>query len=388
MKPMEENQRFRQTLDDLLIGYLIGNSTEKEKQDIEKWLSENNDNRHYLDQIRDIYYLGKTTKDPSGFDKEKSLAKIKADYYKLKYLESRADKERKRPSQIRFMKAMSFAASVLLIVSLGFNLQHILQPAGNRMSMGETAFNEISAPKGSRTIITLPDGTLVWLNAGSKIRFPMDFLNGDRKVSLVGEGYFEVVKYPEKRFIVHTSDLAIKVWGTKFNVKAYPEERIIQTTLVEGSISIKKLKGGPFEKETYLMPNQTAVYYKSVDGASTNKLAVHPPLGKVKPRSILVRNQINTVLFTSWKDKKWIIDGQPLGDLAHELERRFNVEIRFENESIKQYRFTGILSDETFEQVLEVIKFSAPIEYSVANNLVVLRENVDSKSNYDKFLKR
>jgi transmembrane sensor len=379
-------ESYNSELDDLLIRHLIGSGTEEENKTISDWLLESKENRHYFDRIRDVYFLGKTLRSPSGFSPETSLNRIKYKYYKARFADYNQAAENDRTRKLRLRTWIAVAASVLLLVSLGLNFRQVFRGGERATASIPVVYNEINTPKGSRTQVLLPDGTKVWLNAGSNIKYAMDFLKGDRKVLLTGEAFFEVKKYPKKRFIVNTSDLAIKVWGTKFNVKAYPEDPMIQTTLVEGSISIQNLKGK--EKETYLSPNQTATYFKTTGPKADITRAEPAPLKKAVPQDVHIENQIKTILYTSWKDKKWVIEGQRLGDLARELERRFNVEIKFDNESIKHYKFTGILSDETFEQVLEVIKFTAPIEYSITNNQVVLKENTDAKSGYDKFLNR
>jgi ferric-dicitrate binding protein FerR (iron transport regulator) len=385
---MELMESYNSELDDLLIRHLIGSGTEEENTTILNWLSESKENRLYFDRIKDVYFLGKTLRSPSGFSPEKSLNRIKYRYFKLMLSAETTDFEKKRTRQLRFRAILAVAASVMLLLSLGFNFRSAFRNDDRVASNTSVVYNEINTPKGSRTQVTLPDGTKVWLNADSKIRYPMDFFKGDRKVILTGEAFFDVKKYPHKRFIVNTSDIAIQVWGTKFNVKAYPDDEMIRTTLVEGSISIRNLKGNFKEKETYLTPNQTAVYYKDKENTEQITNSVDVPALKPAPREVKIENKINTILYTSWKDPKWIIEGQSLGDLARELERRYNVNIRFDNESIKKYRFNGILTDETFEQVLEIIKVSAPINYKIKSNQVLLEENLNSKTKYDQFLNR
>lgn len=381
-------ESYNSELDDLLIRYLIGSSTEEENRTITAWLSENKENRLYFDQIKDIYFLGKTLRSPSGFSPAESLNRIKYKYYKSRLTDRDSAFENSKDRRLNFRTIIAVAATVLLLVSLGFNFRKVFR-SPDRVTLNKPViYNEISTPKGSRTQITLPDGTKVWLNAGSIIKYPMDFFKGDRKVILTGEAFFDVRKYPKKKFIVNTSDIAIHVWGTKFNVKAYPEDDIIRTTLVEGSISIRNLNGNLREKETYLSPNQTAVYYKDKESTEYTAKTTDVPAAKPAPRTVQIENKVKTVLYTSWKDPKWIIEGQSLGDLASELERRYNVTIRFDNESIKKYRFNGILADETFEQVLEIIKVSAPINYKIKSNQVILEDNLDSKKNYDRFLNR
>jgi ferric-dicitrate binding protein FerR (iron transport regulator) len=217
----------------------------------------------------------------------------------------------------------------------------------------------------------------------------MDFMKGERKVALSGEAYFEVKKHPGKKFIVNTSDISVRVLGTKFNIKAYPDEETIKTTLVEGSVSILNLKGSKKNKETYLTPNQTAIYYKQETKEEKRaETRDNEPMPGAAPNSVQIENQINTILYTSWKDEDWVIEGLYLGDLARELERRYNVIIRFEDESIKKYRFNGIIANENIEQILEIIKVSAPVRYTISNNQIRLNYNKTSKSIYDEFLNR
>ncbi|HEX3006754.1 MAG TPA: FecR domain-containing protein, partial [Bacteroidales bacterium] len=255
---MEKNNYTPLDIDDLLIRYLIDSVTDDEKVRISTWLAESADNRKHFDNLKDIYHLGKVTKTPSGFDKDKSLERVRSRYYRYKYEEVSGEK-RTTPRRSRILAAVLVAATIFAAFGLGFYMHSVV--AKQPVQSSEVVYNEVSSPAGSRSQAVLPDGTKVWLNAGSKIRYPMEFLNGDRQVTLSGEAYFEVSKMKDKRFIVKAGDLAIKVWGTKFNVKAYPEENTIQTTLVEGSVSILNTKENK-RGETYLQPKQTATYYK------------------------------------------------------------------------------------------------------------------------------
>lgn len=379
---MQQQDYTKPDINNLLVQSLIGPVSEKERALVDAWLKESKDNLRYFDQLKDIYFLGKITKNPSGFNKETSLEKVKSRYYRIKYNEIT---ERKRT--LNYRRIVAIAATFVIALGLGFYLKSLVTSHNATVSGLSKVYNEIVAPKGSRSQVKLPDGTIVWLNAGSTLKYPMNFLEGDREVFLSGEAFFDVAKIEKKRFIVKASDLAIKVWGTKFNVKAYPEEKTIETTLVEGSVSIEKLKGSSKIKETYLTPNQTAIFYKA-DNSHTI-IAENSKLNKAVPKSnVTVKEKVNTVLYTSWKDEKWVLEGETLGELAVELERRYNVKIMFENGSIKKYRFNGIFTNETFEQLLEIIKISAPIDYTITNNEVLLKENTNSKSKYDQFLTR
>lgn len=253
------------------------------------------------------------------------------------------------------------------------------------------AYNEVIAPLGAKTAIILADGTKVWLNAGSKLKYPVDFSKASRDVYLEGEAYFNVTKMTNKKFIVHTSYLNIKVLGTEFNVKAYPEEKTIQTTLIKGLVTIERLnkkESGP----VYLKPNQQATFVKTDSNISlTSESKIKEiPKHKVEPAKkidqLVVLPKVTTEIFTSWKDGRWLIKAEELQTLAVKLERRYDVKITFKNESLKNYKFSGILTDETFEQVLDIIKLIAPIEYSIDGKQVVFSENKWFKKTYDEAL--
>ncbi len=379
---MKDKSNQGQIMDEMLVQYLIGPISEPDRKTIEEWLLESPENLKYFNSLKDLYFLGRITSGNIKFDKEQSLERIKSRYYRLK-----ADEipEKKNNFRIRYWTAI--AACFVLAVGLGFYLKSVFTGSEPMPAQTAKAYNEITAPMGSRPKIVLPDGSIVWLNAGSTLKYPMNFLTDNREVQLSGEAFFEVSKMPDKRFVVNASDIAIRVWGTKFNVKAYPEEKTIETTLVEGSVSIEKLKGKSKEKATYLSPNQVAVFYKADEDSRI--MVRDQALEQVDAKSrMLIKEKINTLLYTSWKDEKWVIEGEQLGDLATELERRYNVDIIFDNNSIKNYRFTGTFTNETFEQLLEIIKMSAPIDFSVNNNTILLKENSSSRKKYDKFLTR
>lgn len=387
---METNPKFNLIMDDLLISYVIGEISEEERNKVETWIAENNENRHYFEQLRDIYSIGRSLKSPSGFDAEKSLTRIKSQYYKIRYNDIQEKVALNKLKRRRTISILAAAASVMLLVSLGLNLRSWIgtpQSETNRNIAGN--FNEIVSPLGSRTQVTLPDGSQVWLNAGSTLKYPMNFLDKDRMVVLSGEAFFDVTELPGRRFIVNTSEIAVRVWGTKFNVKAYPDELTIQTTLVEGSVSIQEFGDKNNSKETYLVPNQTAVFYKHPDPAISSTRQADVPVSLPSAEiPVEIHSEVNTILHTSWKDKNWHIEEESLKLLARELERRYNVKIRFADESVMNHRFTGIIADETIEQILEFIRVSAPVNYEINNNEILLTHNKGSKSKFDEYLNR
>jgi ferric-dicitrate binding protein FerR (iron transport regulator) len=254
---------------------------------------------------------------------------------------------------------------------------------------------EVNAPKGGKSELLLSDGTKVWLNAGSRLRYHADYGINGRIVYLDGEGYFRVVKNPKKPFIVQTSGLKIKAFGTSFNVKAYPEEKFITTTLVEG---IVKIEGRGVNLS--LAPKEVVIVDKNASKYSTPKNDEKVSIAKkvnthTKPEeqeiaindNVKVASNVNTNIYTSWKDNLWIIESEPLKNIAVILERKFNVIVDIKSSELNQYTFTGTFNNETLEQILDIIKLTAPLNYQINKGVVTITEEQKRKATYNNFIK-
>jgi ferric-dicitrate binding protein FerR (iron transport regulator) len=255
------------------------------------------------------------------------------------------------------------------------------------------AFNEIKAPLGARSEVVLPDGSKVWLNAGSRIRYHNVFNETNRNILLEGEAYFKVAKKSRLPFIVKTGDIDIVATGTEFNVKAYSDEDFIETTLVEGKVFIRGdqrlLKSTPVVS---LEPHQKAVYVKenrqlTVEDLQAIRQTKSEPL-KLKKGIMYVTPEVDPLPVVSWKDNRLIFKGEELSNLIIKLERKYNVTFYYESENIKQFRFTGTLEDETLTQVLDVIKLSAPIDYTINGKEVRISENKKMLERFNNHMKK
>jgi hypothetical protein len=166
-------------------------------------------------------------------------------------------------------------------------------------------------------------------------------------------------------------------------VKSYPEERTISATLEEGKIDVSILSLNDQNKSLLLKPKDKLIYHKETK--QTEKY-IESPESKIPPgqklntilKDVSVLSDVRTELYTSWKDKRWIIDRESLSALAPILERRFNIKIIFENEQIKNYKFTGIIENETIEQLMDALCFTAPLDYMI--NKDTLRLSLDNRS--------
>jgi ferric-dicitrate binding protein FerR (iron transport regulator) len=251
----------------------------------------------------------------------------------------------KKTSKALFISWLTKAAAILLLPVLGILFFMLFnQKAENPKTAGIMADSlQIITPVGSRTVLQLPDGTKAYLNNSSKLTYPQKFIGKSRQVVLIGEGYFEVAHDPDKPFIVHAGNLRVMAVGTKFNVMAFPGEKVIATTLADGKVIVEQtIPGGGIKPIGALIPGQHIVYHKET--------------GKV------ISTQGNIEKYISWKDGRLIFDNESITNIAECLERMFNVDIEIANE-IKDYTYTVTFIDEPFFQILDLMKIATPVEY-------------------------
>jgi ferric-dicitrate binding protein FerR (iron transport regulator) len=234
----------------------------------------------------------------------------------------------------------------------------------------------IVANNGSRTRSLLPDGTIVWLNAGSKLHYENDFNGSTREVRLEGEAFFDVVKQPGRPFIVHTSGIDIRVLGTAFNVKSYPEDKTVETTLYRGLVQVSR-KDDSKEKSIQLKPNEKLILPKEAANVEEKLSEEEAPLAKPTPASFIITHIDSTKkeserLETAWLYSRLEFRGDSFEELAHKLERWYNVTIVFADEKVKQLNVTGSFEKETVEQAFVGLKAAFPINYKINNREILV----------------
>lgn len=227
---------------------------------------------------------------------------------------------------------------------------------------------QLVTQKGSRSQIVLPDGSKAWLNAGSTLDYPVKFNGKTRDVQLKGEAYFEVVKNSEKPFYVHTNSFDIKVLGTGFNVRAYPDEDSAVTSLVHGSVEVIV---GKKEKRTILLhPNEkiTLPVNSGIDEAAKeiNDKAI---LKTLPEKMIVVEDTVQ--LETAWINNKLAFDKTSLGNIALVLEKWFGADIRFKDENKKNLNFHGVYDGESLDEILYTLEATGTFRYKKDNNGVI-----------------
>lgn len=231
---------------------------------------------------------------------------------------------------------------------------------------------EYVAERGIKKQITLPDGTTAWLNSGSKLSYPSNFGDGKtRPVKLEGEAFFDVAKNKNKPFTITTDKITIKVLGTSFNVKAYPDELKTETTLLTGEIELS-LNERPSEK-ILMKPNEKV------------EVLSHPPvanetdddnkhltvtIGSVSKVRVADKEYIKEA---SWKDNKLIFRNEPFNELAVKLERWYGVDFTLENSKIGRYRFNGTIARESLEETLNALQLIHYFNYKIEDHDVIIQ---------------
>jgi transmembrane sensor len=226
---------------------------------------------------------------------------------------------------------------------------------------------------GVRKKLVLPDGTGVWLNAGSKLNYENVGKGATREVYLTGEAYFDVVKNPKRPFIIHTSAMDVRVLGTQFNVKAYPDDATVETSLIHGSVQVF-LKNAP-GKSYLLKPNQKLVLHKQkqdvaapVDMRPNTVLSVP----KISIKKLSYINGSSHASETAWTYNLLSFKDEPFSEVAQKLERWFDVQIEFKKEHLKEVRLTGSFENETLQQAVAALQFSTSFQYKIENKKLLI----------------
>lgn len=289
---MEEEKKYNE-IDEMLASLLSGEVDKCSFDKFKKKYFESESNRRYIDNKIEIWFSAKVCLDTIKFDKEKALSKFKDRIFE------NINKKKKR-KQLIFRQFMRIAVCIIVL----------LLPFSGYWFGKKNAFKSftdivVEVPAGAKTKMFLPDSTLVWLNSGSRLEYSQGFGFLNRNLKLEGEGYFEVSKNEKMPFTINTSDLNLKVIGTKFNFKNYPNDKEISVNLFEGKVALNSLN---FRRaELYLYPNEKAVMNKYT--------------GEIKKMNANVENS------NAWIRNELIFNDESLINIAKELERNFNVKI-------------------------------------------------------------
>ena len=250
----------------------------------------------------------------------------------------------------RILNVYQKIAAFLLIPIIGLGILYWV----SQYNQSTGSYTETFAPRGQKSQIVLADGTKVWLNSDTKIKYPGNFSKNQRDVYLEGEAFFEVSKNPHQPFVVHTNGISVKVLGTKFNVKAYSDEDNVETSLFEGKISL--LMTNPWSKETAVKevrPGQSLLYSKANRELTTNRF----------PQEEI----------TGWKKNQLIFRDDTFSNLVKKVERWYDVKVVYDEKQFSDRRLTVELYEgERLERLLEILSKALCVEYKYENGEINL----------------
>lgn len=265
--------------------------------------------------------------------------------------------------------AIFVSATCLTWLTKGYiDNKHLASDTGNNLKD-----TEISVSYGSKSRIVLPDGTIVNLNSGSYLKYAGNFSSNVRNVYIEGEAFFNVVKDPQHPFYVRTKEITVKVLGTKFNIKSYPEEKTIQTTLVCGSLEIYSNKKKSEQPLITLAPNQQAIVDKETDSITTDQTkTLLSKTDLIAPKLISIESPMDMNQAIAWKDNRLTFRDESFDELSRKMERWYNVIIEIKDKELAQKQFSGIFVNESVEQALNALKMVTPFEYKMKKNYILI----------------
>ena len=316
-------------IDLIIANYLCGEATATEKDELIQWIGESLANKRIFEENQRIW-----GKSHIYF----STSEVNSDREKIK---SCIIQELSKPAKTIRLSLWIYRVAAILALPIMLGIGWYL---GSTKISGEIQMCEVTAPKGHISKCVLADGTEVWLNAGSTLKYDAALKGNLREVNLDGEAYFKVSKNKHKPFVVTTEHAQIKVLGTIFNLKAYSGENKLKTTLEEG-IVVFSLNGSE-TKPVVLKPGEQLVY-------------------NIQEKKITL-GHVETYLHTAWKDGKFVFKDADLQAIIQELEKLYDVRIHLENDSLLKLRFRGMFEyEQNIFSALEALEQTTNMKYKM-----------------------
>lgn len=373
-----------------LLDYITGELHEDERKEVLKWIEASTENQAYFEQFR-LNYL------KMRWSTRKLL--IKAEFPQLK-------QRLQRRKMIRYISKCAIFVIIISVGGLGFHSfyrkeeihtvqqapsfitpgssraylqlssgeiipvsteEKILKEKGGTsitisstgevsyhvrdslMKVTDEVFNKLIVPRGGEFVVTLDDGTRVWLNSGTEFRYPTNFVTGQREVYLKGEAYFDVKHDTIRPFVVMVNDCAVRVYGTQFNINTH-KEGVIQTVLVSGSVAFRK-----GNEEFKLQPGEKAEYRKND--------------GKVEV------NQVDISSYIAWKDGTFVFENESLEDIMNTLSRWYDVDVFYTSPKAKRVYLTGEMK--RYKDIQELLYFFeriSDVKFTIKGKVITVSE--------------
>lgn len=358
----------------LLINYLKGETTPEQREEVMRWIEKDSANSNYLAKLK-VLYIASTMPQERASQEEFEAFKMRAmrqDYGRHQYGSTAAESGTNKADHARLKRtriamyisaAIGAAAVIMLFINPLSDSTHLRESLKKELltelkngnievglnSMPQESLNTFYTEKGVKSTVILPDGTNVKLNSDTRITVPNRFIGKTREVHLSGEAFFDVATDSLHPLVVTTDrDLVIKVTGTKFNIKSYPDDNKEEATLYEGRISLISKEGDTYN----MLPD--------------NQLIVIPDKKPVKVDSPKMDD------IKAWTEGRLVFEETPLAEVIKMLERWHGVEFVISDNSVLDKTITGTFGSESIYQIMHIINLCASVEYEIKDNIVTL----------------
>jgi len=356
----------------LIARSLSGELSISEQQDLEQMLREREDLQLQYEVLRRVWLEAPGSEDQFAISREdasKSVNRIftlSEDFAPYpEFADLNVDQPSVKPRIGRWI--IGIAASLIIFLTAGYFFSRSAAPVPEP---NHPIAKNIATDKGSRTRTLLPDGSTVWLNAGSTLKFINDFEGKTREVELNGEAFFDVVKMPNRPFIVHSKDINIRVLGTSFNVRSYDDDSKLEATLFRGKIEVTR-NNDPHSAPIIMRPNEKiSIDREPASPASKNKKDSFSIKELAKVQTIDSLPSQDKYLETGWVYNRLEFRGDSFLELSKKLERWYNINISFEDEAVQSLRFNGSFENETAAEVFRALKIAIPFNYKITGHEV------------------
>lgn len=319
----------------LIIRELKGETSSEESQLLDDWINESAENQKSYHDLWTTYQL--TSPDVDYFTPDKAAAWLK--------IREKVSFVRERRSWVIQFASIAAAAVVFFLLGIAFQYLNTSKTPPEFLNQ----YSTVVVPEGQKSMIVLPDGSNVWLNSGTSLKYKHSFNDQIREVEIEGEAFFEVKKDKSKLFRVHTGGEFIEVYGTAFNVRNYAEEKKLEVTVQDGNVGI--IRDGS------LLADLTR-------GKQAEIMENH--------REVLL-SDANVEVVTAWKNNELIFDDSPFEVVIRYLERWYGVKITIEEKMKKKHNYTFKIKTETLTELLKLLKVITPLEYKIDGKDVTIR---------------
>ena len=332
---MDFSSSDKDRVDDLILGYLNHQLTDSELTELLSWIELSETNKSYFNELQDLWKTSSYSNDL--FDSISAYQR----FQKRFLLNS-------RKKRTLFLALTRWAAIVMLVFSLGAFSYYIFN---NWKQKSNESSYALYVPFGAKMRMELPDKSVVWLNAGSTLRYSSNFGKENRQLFLEGEAYFEVTKNPSKPFVVTTEQASVKVLGTRFDVKAYSEDEQLNVTLLQGSIHLTTIYQP--NRTLVLVPNQRAVIDK-------------------KENTVVIK-EVKGEQSSVWTQGQMIFDEEVFGQIIRRLEREYNVIINVTKPQLVNVHFYGNFRHaQTIEEIFDIMTANNEFHYTKKGNKITV----------------